>query len=48
MVMIAELQLQTNIQSISVFLTQFGDAYFLQILPGDVGDEFDVLITILY
>lgn len=29
-------------------LTQLGDAYFLQVLPGDVGDELDVLVAVLH
>ena len=32
----------------TVRLTQFGDAYFLQVLPSDVGDEVDVLVAVLH
>lgn len=36
------------LESISACLTQFDDAYFLQVLPGDVGDEFDILVSVLH
>lgn len=31
-----------------MFLTKFYDAYFLQIFPGNVCDEVDVLVAILH
>lgn len=30
------------------YLTQLGDAYFLQIFPGDVCDEVDVFVAVLH
>lgn len=38
--------LQTECRE-SRFLTEFGDAYFLKVLPRNVSDEFDIFVTIL-
>lgn len=39
---------QAGTEALPPPLTQLGDANLLQVLPGDVGDEIDVLIAVLH